>query len=350
MLKVLFYLFIGHYLLFTKDIKSEDMLLFAAAVAEQSSSHPLAVTIVQEARNRKFVLPMQAEDSYIEEIGRGVRCSAKDLGVILVGNRAYMESNNIPLGPRIDSSLYELELQGKSAVCVSFNEVIIGVLGIADRIKPDAPQSVAALRAMGVDVWMVTGDNRTTAETVAGELDIPKDRIVASAMPADKVSKVVELQKKGFVVAVVGDGINDSPALAQCDFGIAIGAGSHIATEAADMILIRNKLIDVVMALHLSRTVFTRIKINFMWALVYNVIAIPFAAGLWFPWTHLYVPPQYAGLAMALSSISVVTSSALLKLYKRPEYSGETIFADLSKYVAMQSIMENTELKRNRLR
>lgn len=174
---------------------------------------------------------------------------------------------------------------------------------------------------MGIDVWMVTGDNRTTAETVAGDLDIPKDRIIASAMPADKVNKVLDLQKRGRVVAVVGDGINDSPALAQADLGVAVGAGSHIAGEAADMILIRNQLTDVVMALDLARVVFKRIKLNFVWALMYNVIAIPFAAGVWYPWTKMSVPPQYAGLAMALSSISVVISSLLLHMYRRVESS-----------------------------
>ncbi len=137
-------------------------------------------------------------------------------------------------------------------------------------------------------------------------------------MPADKASKIEELQHNGQVVAMIGDGINDSPALAKADLGIAIGAGSHIAVDAADMVLVRNNLEDVVVALDLSRTVFRRIKWNLMWALIYNIIAIPFAAGVWYPYTHTLVPPQFAGLAMAFSSVSVVMSSLALRLYTRP--------------------------------
>jgi Cu+-exporting ATPase len=302
-------------------VRPQDLLLYAAATAEQHSAHPLAAAIVNEAKSRGLKLHMQAEGAFTEEIGRGVCCNSGDIGVIHVGNRSYMNGCKIEVSALVDKALWDLEVQGKSAVCVALSNVILGVLGIADKIKPDAPQAISALRNMGIDVWMVTGDNRTTAETVAGDLDIPKDRIIASAMPADKVNKVLDLQKRGRVVAVVGDGINDSPALAQADLGVAVGAGSQIAGEAADMILIRNQLTDVVMALDLARVVFKRIKLNFVWAMMYNVIAIPFAAGAWYPWTKMSVPPQYAGLAMALSSISVVVSSLLLQLYRRSEAS-----------------------------
>jgi Cu+-exporting ATPase len=213
-----------------------------------------------------------------------------------------MQTLGIQLDAMVDSKLWDMEIQGKSGICVAYNNTMFGVLGIADRVKPDAAQAVSSLRDMGIDVWMVTGDNRTTAEAIADELDIPKDRVIASAMPATKASKVAELQKSGRIVAVVGDGINDSPALAQADLGIAVGAGSQVATEAADMVLIRNQLSDVVMALDLARIVFNRIKINFLWATIYNILAIPFAAGLWYPWTHLSVPPQYAGMLIHFSS------------------------------------------------
>lgn len=142
--------------------------------------------------------------------------------------------------------------------------------------------------------------------------------MLAGVLPADKVMKIEELQRSGHV-AIVGDGINDAPALAKSDLGIAIGAGSHIALDAADMVLVRNNLHDVVVALDLSRIVFNRIKWNFMWAMVYNVIAIPLAAGVWFPWTHTLISPQYAGLAMAFSSVSVVISSLCLRFYRRPD-------------------------------
>ena len=166
---------------------------------------------------------------------------------------------------------------------------------------------------------MVTGDHRTTADAIAEELAIPSDHVVASALPADKVAKVVELQKMGRVVAMVGDGINDSPALATADLGIAIGAGTHIAVEAADMVLVRNNLHDVVVGFDLANVVFNRIKWNIMWSVIYNVVAIPVAAGVWFPWTRMLVPPQYAGLSMAASSISVVLSSMSLRWYKKPK-------------------------------
>lgn len=173
--------------------------------------------------------------------------------------------------------MWDLEVQGKTAVCVALEATVLGVLGIADSVKSEAYTTIAALRSMGIDVWMVTGDNKTTAEAVADELDIPKDRVVSAAMPADKVAKVCELQGSGQAVAMVGDGINDSPALAQADLGIAVGAGTHVAVDAADMVLVRNNLHDVVVAMDLAIVVFARIKWNFMFAIIYNIVAIPFA-------------------------------------------------------------------------
>ena len=214
--------------------------------------------------------------------------------------------------------MWNLEVQGKTAVCVALDGAVLGVLGIADVPKPESLLTVKALQNMNIDVWMVTGDNRTTAEAIAEEFGIPKDHVVSGAMPQDKVTKVKELQKMGRAVAMVGDGVNDSPALASADLGIAIGAGTHVAIEAADMVLIRSNLLDVVVALDLAKVVFRRIRMNFMFALMYNILAIPFAAGVWFPYTHMQVPPQYAGLSMAMSSITVVASSMSLRLYRRP--------------------------------
>lgn len=166
---------------------------------------------------------------------------------------------------------------------------------------------------------MLSGDNATTAEALANKLDIALDRVIASMLPEDKVTKVRELQAKGAIVAMIGDGINDSPALVQSNLGIAIGAGTQIAIESASMVLIRSNLNDLVVAFDLARVVFQRIKWNFLWACLYNFISVPFAAGIWFPWTRMLLPPHYAGLAMATSSISVVISSMLLKTYKRPQ-------------------------------
>lgn len=224
----------------------------------------------------------------------------------------------MPLGPQADSSMWDIEVQGKTAVCVAVDHEILGILGIADVPKPEAYLAVTTLRGAGIDVWMVTGDNKTTAEAIADEFGIPKNRVVSNAMPQDKVAKVRELQRAGRSVAMVGDGVNDSPALASANLGIAIGAGTHVAIEAADMVLVRSNLLDVVVALDLAKVVFRRIRINFMFALMYNILAIPFAAGVWFPYTHMQVPPQYAGLSMAMSSISVVASSMAIRFYKKP--------------------------------
>lgn len=237
----------------------------------------------------------------------------------LLAFRDFLALHSVPLDSLAESSMWNIEVQGKTAVCVALENEVLGILGIADIPKPEAYLAVTALRSAGVDVWMVTGDNKTTAEAIADEFGIPKDRVVSGAMPQDKVAKVRELQRAGRSVAMVGDGVNDSPALASANLGIAIGAGTHVAIEAADMVLVRSNLLDVVVALDLAKVVFRRIRINFMFALVYNILAIPFAAGVWFPYTHMQVPPQYAGLSMAMSSISVVASSMAIRFYKKPQ-------------------------------
>ena len=288
-----------------------------AAIAEQASEHPLATAIVKAAQERNIEL-VSPEDTEITATPGGITCIVSSTNeTIHIGNRVHMQAQNI-ITTAVDSLMWELEVQGKTALCVARNLQIVGVLGIADVVKPEARSAVQLLRQLGVDVWMVTGDNKTTAEAIADELEICKDRVIAGAMPGDKVLKVEELQKQGRHVAMVGDGVNDSPALARADLGIAIGAGTHVAIEAADMVLVRNNLHDVIVALDLAKVVFRRIKWNFMWAMVYNVLAIPIAAGALYPYTHASIKPQYAGLCMALSSISVVCSSLLLHYYKRP--------------------------------
>ena len=288
------------------DEAAQDYVLQVAASAEQGSEHPLALAITNAASKKKLsLLPVQ-KGSFQSIPGHGLSCVIP-AGGVLIGNRSLLERNNIVISQELDSTMWDLEVQGKTAIIVALNYTVLGVLGIADVVKADAYDALCALKHMGIEVWMVTGDNRTTAECIGEELGITKDRIVAGVMPVDKVSKIEELQANGKFVAMVGDGVNDSPALARAHLGIAVGAGTHVALEAADMILVRNKLEDVVVALDLARYVFSRIKINFIWALAYNVFAIPFAAGVWFPWTHMLVPPQYAGMLMAFSSISVGT-------------------------------------------
>lgn len=220
---------------------------------------------------------------------------------------------------------------------------VIGVLGIVDSIESDAGSTVAALQRMGIEVWMCTGDHEMTAKAVAREVGIDADNVCANVSPEGKADLVTRLQKRRHTVsswfgraqkrpgsvAVVGDGINDSIALARADVGIAIGAGTEVAVEAADVVLVRSNLHDVVIALHLSRVVFDRIKINFVWAMGYNLFALPFAAGVFYPLTDWRLPPAFAGLMMAFSSVSVVTSSLLLRLYTKPTISHDGCLEDV---------------------
>lgn len=298
--------------------QDKSQLLLLAATAEQCSEHPIAAAILRAAASRKIsALPLQ-ENASVMFVGSGVSCSSS-LGVIAVGNRNFMRSKDITLTAAADSTMWNLEIQGKTAICVALDGEIQGILAVADVLKPEAESVIRALKAAGIDVWMITGDNATTAEALANKLELSTDRVLAGVLPSQKCEKVKELQAAGHVVAMIGDGVNDSPALVQADLGIAIGAGTQIAIESASMVLIRSNLHDLVVALDLAKVVFNRIRWNFLWAIIYNLIAIPFAAGVWFPWTHIALPPYYAGMAMAMSSISVVISSMLLHLYKRPE-------------------------------
>jgi Cu+-exporting ATPase len=211
---------------------------------------------------------------------------------------------------------------------------VIGVLGIIDSIQEDAKTTVLALQSLKIDVWMCTGDHNTTARAVARQVGIPETNICANVTPKGKGDLVTRLQQRKInrsgpitccnrriqngKVAMIGDGINDSVALARADVGIAIGAGTEAAMKAADIVLVKSDLHDVVVALHLSRRVFGRIKANFVWAMGYNLFAIPFAAGVFYHWTEWRVPPAFAGFMMAFSSVSVVTSSLFLKCYSKP--------------------------------
>jgi len=329
--------------------REREQILRLAAMVEQGSEHPLAAAVINAAKAERISVPAVEAEAFARYEGQGVGCTTDEGEVILVGNRLFMQSNNMHISAGVDSAMLELAKQGKTSLCVARKGAesggggggsgeILGIIGVADAPKAEARSTVVALQSMGIAVWMVTGDNRVTAEAIAAQVEIPLECVVASAMPADKVSKIDELKKAGKTVAMIGDGINDSPALARSDLGIAIGAGTHIAVDAADMVLVRSNLHDVVVALDLAKVVFNRIKLNFLWAIVYNIVAIPFAAGIWFPWTHMLVPPQYAGLCMALSSISVVVSSALLRLYQRPQIleGGEarvTLLESGTKYV-----------------
>jgi len=217
--------------------------------------------------------------------------------------------------------MVSLEDEGKTAILAAINGKVCIVMGVADELKPDASSSVAFLKdRLGVEVWLVTGDNSRTANAISKKLGLPSNRVISEALPSAKVQHVRKLQRRGNVVAMVGDGVNDSPALAQADVGISVGTGTEIAAEASDMVLVKGDVADVCTALHLSRAIVRRIQLNLLFSLLYNVLGIPIAAGVFYPLVRTRLPPTIAALAMALSSISVVLSSLSLRLYRRPEF------------------------------
>jgi P-type Cu+ transporter len=313
-------------------------LLHLVAAAEHGSEHPLARAVEEGCRDSAASAGLASgpelvadPDTFQAAPGFGIVCTVTErlaAGAagehargwrIAIGNAEWMARNDVPLGPSAHAVLLTLQRRGRTAVVAAVDGAAQAVLGIADQPRAEARGVITALRTMGLDVWMVTGDNAVTAGCTAEAVGIPPDRVMAGVKPGDKAAKVAELQRGGATtVAMVGDGINDSPALAAADVGIAIGAGAQVAIAAADVVLMRSDLRDVVVALHLSRVVFRRIWLNFVWALGYNVLGIPFAAGVLFPATRVTVAPEVAGLAMALSSVSVILSSLLLKYYRRP--------------------------------
>ncbi len=296
--------------------------LALAACAEVGSEHPIGRCIVHAAQNLS-IETVKVTD-FASSPGQGI-CCEHPRGRVSVGNRSWMASQSIYIdnNGEIEKTVSGLEAQGKTAVLVALDRRIVGTLAVSDKVKSEARSTVLALDRLGIDVWMVTGDNHRTASAVAKSVNIPPNRVLAGVTPEEKATKVKELQNNGFRVAMVGDGINDSPSLAMADVGIALGTGTQVAMEAAQIVLIRNNLHDVVVSLHLCRKVVKRIKLNLLWAFMYNVCGIPMAAGALYPFLQTRIPPSFAGLSMTLSSICVVLSSLSLNLYVKPHISEE---------------------------
>jgi len=291
----------------------EDEALALAAAAEQGSEHPLGEAIVARAKERGLALPPISEFTTMP--GLGIDAMATD-GRVLLGNRGLMDARGIEvamLAPRAQA----LAREGKTAVYLAFAGRALAVIAVADGLKPEAPDVVTALAARGFDVAMLTGDARPTAEAIAARAGIR--RVFAEVLPEDKAREVAKLQEEGRRVAMVGDGINDAPALARAEVGIAMGSGTDVAIEAADVTLVRGDLRGVVAAVDLSRQTIRVIKQNLIWAFGYNAVLIPVAAGVLYPIWGVLLSPILAGAAMAFSSVSVVTNSLRLKKWRSAE-------------------------------
>ncbi len=285
---------------------TEDDVLRLAASLEQGSEHPLAESIVQHAKAKTVAL--SASEKFQAIPGLGIEGTLQGT-VYFLGNRKLMERENIPLG-NIESKMQELEDAGKTAMLLADAHTVLGIIAVADTVKETSKEAVEQLRSMGIDVYMITGDNKRTAQAIARTVGIT--HILAEVLPEQKAHEVKKLQETGKKVAMVGDGINDSPALAQADLGIAMGGGTDIAMETGGIVLVRNDLRDVVTAIRLSRATVSKVKQNLFFALFYNVIGIPIAARLFMDF-GIVLRPELAGLAMAFSSVTVVTNSLLLK-------------------------------------
>jgi Cu+-exporting ATPase len=289
---------------------AQSEVLRLAAVAEKGSEHPLGEAIVDASKSGSQELP--DPEAFESLAGRGVvaRVEGKE---ILLGNRALMAENSVE-SRSFEDKIQELESYGKTVMLMSVDRKLVGLIAVADTLKEDAAEAIRNLHQMGIETIMITGDNRRTAQAIARRVGIEK--VLAEVLPEDKAEELRRLQANGQVVAMVGDGINDAPALAQSDVGIALGSGTDIAMETGTVVLVRGDLAGVVEALKLSRYTIRKIRENLFWAFFYNVAGIPIAAGVLYPVFGLLLDPVIAAAAMGFSSVSVVTNSLLMSRYR----------------------------------
>lgn len=294
------------------DTMEETSLLAAAAAVESLSEHPLARAIVEEAKKRQT--PYQEDIADFENYsGLGIRAVCRDGRSILAGNQRMLQESNI------SADIYkeraeELSAKGQTPMYVAIDGRVEGIISVADTLKDTSADAIDKMKQLGITVYMLTGDNRRAAEYI-GSL-VHADEVIAEVLPEDKAAMIARLQEEGRTVIMVGDGINDAPALVQADIGIAIGSGSDIAIESGDIVLMKSNLLDVYKAIQLSRYTIRNIKQNLFWAFCYNTIGIPIAAGLLYPVNGLLLSPMFAGLAMSLSSVCVVTNALSLRRKK----------------------------------
>ncbi|WP_406670388.1 heavy metal translocating P-type ATPase [Methanolobus sp. ZRKC4] len=286
----------------------KDEILTLAASAEKGSEHPLGEAIVRAAEEKK--LDIRTVEQFSSIAGHGVEATI-DGNMVLLGTRKLMEDNDIDTSS-LTENMESLEAEGKTAMIVAKEGQTIGIVAVADTLKENSEEAVEKIRNMGIEVVMITGDNCRTADAIAGSIGIKK--VLSEVLPEDKAVEITKLQDEGRIVAMVGDGINDAPALTQADIGIAMGAGTDIAMESAQIVLIKNDLRDVLAAIRLSRLTMSKIKQNLFWAFGYNSIGIPLAAGILYPFVStILITPALAAAFMAMSSISVTTNSLLMK-------------------------------------
>uniref|UniRef100_A0A2K5C732 Copper-transporting ATPase 2 n=1 Tax=Aotus nancymaae TaxID=37293 RepID=A0A2K5C732_AOTNA len=323
-------------------------VLAVVGTAEASSEHPLGVAVTKYCKEELGTETLGYCTDFQAVPGCGIGCKVSNVeGIlahsgrplsasllneagslpeekdaapqtfsVLIGNREWLRRNGLTISSDVSDAMTDHEMKGQTAILVAIDGVLCGMIAIADAVKQEAALAVHTLQSMGVDVVLITGDNRKTARAIATQVGINK--VFAEVLPSHKVAKVQELQNEGKKVAMVGDGVNDSPALAQADMGVAIGTGTDVAIEAADVVLIRNDLLDVVASIHLSKRTVRRIRINLVLALIYNLVGIPIAAGVFMP-IGIVLQPWMGSAAMAASSVSVVLSSLQLKCYKKPD-------------------------------
>jgi len=291
------------------ELNHQPVLRLAAAI-ENNSEHPLAEAIVKKAKEQN--LSIQPIKNFKAIPGRGVSAVLNGQSIIL-GTRKLMIENQIDT-LAIEEKMAELETEGKTTMILALDKTIIGLIGLADTLKDNSRPTITRLKAMNKKIAMITGDNRRVAEAMAKDLDI--DYVLAEVLPEEKANEIKKLQAKGEVVAMVGDGINDAPALASADLGIALGSGTDVAMETGEIILIKDDLADVISAINLSAFTLKKIKQNLFWAFFYNLAGIPIAAGVLYPLTGWLLNPSVAAAAMAFSSISVVLNALSMKRYK----------------------------------
>jgi Cu2+-exporting ATPase len=295
----------------TAGMTEAEVLAYAAGV-ERESEHPLAQAVARRAAENQ--VPVRNATGFRNVPGHGAGAEV-DGRRVLVGNRRLMEAEGVDVGG-LGARRDQLAADGRTAVFVAVEGTAVGVIGLADAVRDTADAAVAELHALGVEVVMLTGDNEATARRVAQQLGI--DTVIAEVLPADKAAKMTELQRAGKRVAMVGDGVNDAPALAAADLGIAIGAGTDVAIETADVVLMRSDPLDVPTALRIGRGTLRKMRQNLGWAIGYNAIALPIAAGVFEPALGLVLRPEIAALSMSGSSFLVAVNALLLKGLRLP--------------------------------